>query len=95
MVEPGVGDEFVGVFVKTGGCVNRTSDPDGEALGDVVDSDGEALGDMLGDCVGVVVGGDEGAFVDAHSVQHSQPCASQSTLRTAKSLNRQGRMHLG
>jgi len=86
-VGPDVGD--TGAFVTMGAGVNRTSKPDGEALGDVVDSDGEALGDMIGDCVGVVVGDNEGSFVDAHSVQHSQPCASQSTLRTSKSLNRQ------
>ena len=64
-----------------GGDVNRTSGcVVGDALGDMVT--GDALGDM-------VVGSAVGDGVAAHSVQHSQPCASQSTLRTSMSSKRQ------
>ena len=72
-----------------GGDVNRMSGCFvGDALGDMVT--GDALGDMVvGVRVGSGVGRAVGDGVAAHSVQHSQPCASQSTLRTSMFLKRQ------
>ena len=71
-------------------------DPEGDAVGDVVgdtvgDAVGTAVGDVVGDAVGDevgdVVGFEEGESVVAHSVQHSQPCSTQSTLRVSNPFN--------
>ena len=50
---------------------------------------GEVLGAALAKNVVKSVGVEERGFAVAHSVQHSQPCSAQSTLRISNFSNRQ------
>ncbi len=77
-----VGDDVGDVVGDTVGEV--VGDAVGEAVGDAV---GEAVGDVLGELDGDCVGNEEGESVEAHSVQHSQPCSAQSTLKISNPFN--------
>ncbi len=85
-VGPPVGDsEGVAVGDPVGDAVGGAV---GTAVGDEVgEAVGNAVGDAVGEAVGEAVGFEEGDSVVAHSVQHSQPCSPQSTLRVSNPFN--------
>jgi len=60
----------------------------GELVGDLVgETVGDLVGEKVGEMVGATVGFAVGELVFAHSVQQSQPCTAQSTLRVSNSFN--------
>jgi uncharacterized membrane protein required for colicin V production len=84
------GTHSVGLFVGTCKIGATVGEFVGGALGETVGGFvGGAVGGTVGESVVATVGDGEGKSVDEHFVQHSQPCSTQSTLRTSISSNRQ------